>query len=153
LSVTCAVRADINFIENKWNANIELLDALVVSKPKFKPELIGWLDVISRINTDTSLKVGLVVDSELGMIPEYNFRRLPIADGIHLPLNIELIYASSDHDTNVPFNFLIAKCDSDATFLINEIKQDRSRLAALQVTDGLRFESSYYWPPKRVNAT
>jgi hypothetical protein len=152
LSVTCCVRADIDFIENKWNARIEPIDALVVSKPRVKPELIGWLDVISRINTDPSLKLGLVVDSELSLIPEFNLRRVPIADGIFLPQNIELVYASSDRDRNVPFNFLIAKCDEYASLLIDKIMQDSSRLAALQPSNGRRYEASYYWAPKRLNA-
>ena len=152
LSVTCCIRADIEFVENKWNARIEPIDALVVSKPQLKPELIGWLDVIARINTDPSLKLGLVVDSELGMIPEFNLRKAPIADGILLPENIELVYASSDHDKNVPFNFLMAKCDADASLLINKIMQDRSRLTGLKPSDGKRYEASFYWAPKRVKA-
>lgn len=152
ISVTCCVRADIDFVENAWNARIEPIDALVVSKPQIKPELIGWIDVISRINTNLSLKIGLVVDSELGNIPEYNLRKIPIADGIFLPQNVELVYASSDHDKNVPFNFLIAKCDSDASLLINKIMQDRNRLAALTPSTGRYYEASYYWAPKRLNA-
>jgi|JI10StandDraft_1071094.scaffolds.fasta_scaffold88362_2 hypothetical protein len=152
LSVTCCIRADIEFVENTWNARIEPIDALVVSKPRLKPELIGWLDVISRINTDPSLKIGLVVDSELGMLPNINLRKVPIANNIFLPQNVELVYASSDHDKTVPFNFLIAKCDSDASLLINKIVQDRSRLAALIPSEGNYYEASYYWQPKRLNS-
>ena len=152
LAVTCCIHAEVEFVENKWNARIELVDALVFSKPHLKPELIGWLDVISRINTDPSVQIGLVVDSELGMIPEFNIRKTPIANGIFLPPNIELIYASSDHDKNVPFNFLISKCDADASLLIKKIVQDRSRLTALKPSEGKYYEASYYWAPKRLDA-
>jgi hypothetical protein len=150
ISITCCVRAEIDFVASKWNARVELLDAFVVWNPTLKPELIGWLDVIDRLNTDLSLRIGLVVDSELGMIPQLNLRSAPIAQGVYLPANVELIYASADNDRNLPFNFLIAKCDSDATLLINKIKQDRSRLAGLWASDGKPYESSYYWPPKRA---
>jgi hypothetical protein len=150
LCITCCVRAEITFDGPKWSGNVELLDALVVWKPALKPELIGWLDVLDRINTHPSLRVGLVVDSELAMLPQFNLRNVPIVDGIYLPTNVQLVYASADQDKNLPFNYLIAKCDSDATFLINKIKQDRSRLAGLRASNGRYYESSYYWPPKRA---
>lgn len=151
LSVTCCIRADIEFVGNEWNARIEPIDALVFFKHWLKPELVGWIDVISRINTDSSLKIGLVVDSELGMIPEFNLRKVPIADEVFLPSNIELIYASSDTDKNVPFNFLIAQCDAHATLLIKRIMQDHSRLEALKPFEGKCYEASYYWATKRLN--
>ena len=150
LCVTCCVLAEIAFDGPKWSGRIELLDAFVAWKPTLKPELIGWLDVIDRINTHPSVRIGLVVDSELAMIPQFNLRNAPIVEGIYLPPNVELVYASADQDKNLPFNYLIAKCDSDATFLINKIKQDRSRLAGLRASNVKYYESSYYWPPKRA---
>jgi hypothetical protein len=152
LSVTCCVRADFEFDENTWSAKVDALDALIAFRPQQKPELIGWLDVISRINNEPSLKIGLVVDSELGNIHEYNLRKVPIVDGVYLPQNVELVYASAECDKNVPFNYLIWKCDADAALLIDKIKKDKSRLAALQPSDGKRYASSYYWVPKRLNA-
>ncbi len=150
LSVTCCIRAEIELIENRWSARIDAIDALVAFQPKFKPELVGWLDVISRINIDPKLKIGLVVDSELGLIPEMNLRRVPIADGTYLPSNIELVYASSDQDRNLPFNALIAKCDADASLLLKLIAQDRCRLEnLLRPSEGTHYASSYHWPPKR----
>ncbi len=150
LCVTCCVRTNIKFAEtNTWNGSIEPLEALVIMNPHLKPELIGWLDVLGRINSDPTLRVGLVVDSELGSIPEFNLRKIPIVDDIFLPENVELIYASSGHDRNLPFNFLIAKCDADASLLLEKIRKDRSRLSALQLSNGTRYESSYYWQPKK----
>lgn len=152
LSVACSVRAEIEFIDNKWNGRIELLDALVAIGPKLKPEIGGWLDLIERVNLDPALKVGIVVDSELGDIPRYNLRTMPLAPGIYLPENVELIYASSDQDKNIPFNFLIAKCDVDARLLIGKISAERSRLQALKPSNSKRFQSHFYWAPKKKDA-
>ena len=152
LSVTCSVRAEIEFVDNVWNGKVELLDALVALGPKLKPEIGGWLDVIERINLDPALKVGLVVDSELGDIPRYNLRTTPLAPGIYLPENVELIYASSERDKTLPFNFLIAKCDADAKLLIGKILADQTRLQALKSSDTSNFESHFYWAPKRNDA-
>ncbi len=149
LSVTCCVRAEFEFIANNCNVRIDVIDALVVFNPKAKPELIGWLDVISRINDDPKSKIGLIVDSELGSIPEINRRCTPILDNIYLPPNIELIYASSDLDKNLPFNRLIAKCDSDASLLLKKIEEDPERLKNLHPSCEERYESSYYWTPVR----
>lgn len=145
ICVTCCVRGEIEFVENKWNARITVIDALVFCNPIKKPELIGWVDVIQRINSDASIRIGLVVDSELDRIPHFNRRNVPILDGYHLPENIELIYASAERDKNIPFNFFIAKCEADATLLIRKIKNDKNRLAALTASNGDSYESSYYW--------
>ena len=152
ICVTCSVRAEIAFEGNRWNGQVYLLDALIFCNPKFKPELIGWMDVIGRLNSDGSSRVGIVVDSERDRIPSINLRREPIAEGFPLPGNITLIYASSERDKNLPFNFIIAKCDSDAKFLINKIKNDRTRLDHLKASDAGLYESGYYWAPKRVRA-
>ena len=150
--VTCCVRADFKLVDKTWHVKGEPIDALVMMKPRLKPELAGWLDVLRRINTDTALRVGLIVDSELGTIPEFNRRKIPIADNVFLPENVELIYASSDHDKDMPFNVLIAKCDKDASLLLEKLQSDRGRLAALQPSSGKLCELSYYWPPKRTSA-
>ena len=88
ICVTCCVSAEITFEENKWYAQIQLLDAFIFCNPKQKPELIGWIDVISRVNSDRSARLGIVVDSELDRIPSINLRREPITDGFPLADNI-----------------------------------------------------------------
>lgn len=149
LCVTCCVVAEIKFDQNKWNGKIQLLDALVFCNPKLKPELVGWIDLIDRINRNGTARIGVVVDSELDRIPAINRRKRQIADGFLLPENVTLIYASSERDRNLPFNFMIAQCDSDATLLIDKIKGDRTRLKSLVTSNAELYESSYYWRPKK----
>jgi hypothetical protein len=152
LSVTCIFRADIEFVGLVWNATISAINALVFVGPKFKPELIGWLHALSVINVDPLLKVCLVVDSELGALPEINLRTRPIESGIYLPNNVELVYASADHDKNVPFNLLISTCDSHSTKLIEKIRNDRARLSALKASSDNQYVAGFEWPAKASNA-
>lgn len=149
--VSCAVKADIKFEANKWNVHIQLQDALVFCNPTMtiNPELIGWIDLITRVNADKSARLGVVVDSELSRLPAINLRKEQIIDGYTLPENITLIYASSERDTNSPFNFIINKCDFYATLLIEKMKKDSTRLNKLAVSAGYLYEASFYWAPKR----
>ncbi len=146
--LSCAVKAQITFKGKIWDSHIDRLDALVFTNPTTPPELVGWIDLIQRISGETTKKIGIVVDSEIDRLAAINVGEEPIVDGAPLARNIELIYASSDKDANVPFNFMIRFCDADTKLLKRRIKADLARLNLLTPSSGRHCESSFYWRVK-----
>jgi len=73
-----------------------------------------------------SLRVGLVVDSDLGMIPEYNARTKPLFEDYCLPPNFSLIYASGDGGAEYMPNRLIRLCDREAKMQLAAIADGKS---------------------------
>jgi hypothetical protein len=80
-----------------------------------KPENENWVRLIELLRTACKCtdprKIAIVVDSDLGMLPEYNARRAPIWGDYLLPDEYELIFASDKVTDNV-FNKLIRECHS-----------------------------------------
>ena len=103
------------------------LDPWIV-KPDEKQENIAWamlLDNIPRCDRkyDSSKKIGIIVDSDLGNIPDYNKRIKPIYKDIYLPENVKLIYARSDASGEWLPNKLIKACDKHATDILKDLKK------------------------------
>jgi hypothetical protein len=146
--MSCAVKAQIAFKGKGWDSQTDRLDALVFTNPTMRPELVGWIDLIQRINGESTKKIGIVVDSEIDRLAAINVGEEPIVDGFPLARNIELIYASSDKDANVPFNYMIRLCDADANLLKRRIKADPARLNSLTQSNDRLYESSFYWRVK-----
>ena len=75
-----------------------------------KPENENWINVIELIKNKCGCpderKVGIIVDSDLGNIPDYNNRKKPILGDYYLPENFELIFASDKVSDNL-FNKMI----------------------------------------------
>lgn len=82
------------------------------------------MEIIYRKDiTDTKLhdkQIGIVVDSELGHIKEFNSRERYIIDSFYLPQNFKLIYASADKNDTV-LNWAIKQCDIAAGEILNYI--------------------------------
>lgn len=86
----------------RWNAAIEI-------------ENYSWIEAIKEIQKeDEGKRIGLVIDSNLGHIDEYNSRILALADKFFLPENFTLIYASADRSDGW-MNKLIKQCDKMAS--------------------------------------
>ena len=84
------------------------------------------MKVIQFITQDqaynTNQKIGIIVDSDLGNLPAYNARSLPIYFDFYLPTNFELIYASAEvGKTEFLVNRLIALCEDMAKSLLAQI--------------------------------
>jgi len=127
ISISCSAFINLTFdepfqikkdLKQKWDINFKYLDAFVSINPKVNPELIGWQILINWIlassNYNNSLKVGIVVDSELGNLSDFNEGKKPFLGDIFLPKNFELIYASSDVGKDGPNNKMISICDKAA---------------------------------------
>lgn len=69
-----------------------------------------------------SLRIGLVVDSELARHSEYNQRTIPICAGYFLPANFTLLYASADTGSDLPLNKLLMYCDKEAGLQLDAIE-------------------------------
>lgn len=93
---------------------------------KHKPELFAWCEFIKLIvkgeNNDGDGTFGVIVDSELGDIPNMNNRSIPIYEEYYLPEKFSLVYASADKSDTVQ-NKIIKKCDQLATERINYLEK------------------------------
>lgn len=83
-----------------------------------RPENENWVRLIELLKqschcTDPRM-VGIVVDSDLGNIEDYNNRKLPIFKDYFLPESYELIYASDKVSDNI-LNQMISACHKLAT--------------------------------------
>jgi len=93
--------------------------------PTVNPEPLGWHLNISRLNTIPALsskRVGVIVDSELRLVPDINARKIPYYGKHMLPKNMTLIYASSDKPETF-VNEMLKHCDVMAELGIAEFRK------------------------------
>lgn len=80
-----------------------------------RPENCNWYRLIDFIKNhkiyNSKQKIGLIVDSDLGEIVNYNNRLKPIYKDYFLPDNFTLIYATSDKKDSL-LNLMIKLCDN-----------------------------------------
>lgn len=107
-----------------WNAEIAI-------------ENITWLQAIKEIQKEESSeqRIGLVVDSDLGHIEEYNNRTLPLAEDFYLPDNFTLIYGSADY-TDTWINKIIRLCDKEASGQLKIYKDELNNQQIEQIPQG-----------------
>lgn len=92
-------------------------------------EPLGWHLAISRhtvLEHLLSKRVGLVTDHDLGKHADINAGRATYFDGIALPPEIKLLYASSDKADNFA-NQLIRLCDSAAKIILDRFSKFQIR--------------------------
>jgi hypothetical protein len=92
---------------------------------RFPPEHVAWyLAVKSLLNWPThspSRRIALIVDSDLGLIPELNARRAPILGGLVLPPEFEIVYASAEVRRESIANLLLAEADRGASAILDAV--------------------------------
>jgi hypothetical protein len=93
-----------------------------------KPENLAWKEVIEAIrqapNYKEQRKRALIVDSDLGAIPAYNNRELPIYQDFLLPAEFTLIYASSDVGSENIANRMLSMADKVSSVILNGLEKD-----------------------------
>lgn len=103
-----------NGMELFWQTNVPF--CLEYINIKTKPENFGWIAAIQHLEQFDYLKeenrIGMVVDSDLGKINDYNQRKKPIYGPDYLPERFQLIYASTDVGKENIVNKLICSADS-----------------------------------------
>ncbi len=89
---------------------------------KDKEENIAWMTAIELIQKNPvvteNLKIGIIVDSDLGNIDRYNNRESPIYGNFYLPANMHLVYASTDGGKEYAANRLISLADKESSKLL-----------------------------------
>lgn len=92
--------------------------ACFIARPGANPERYGWMKVIEAVvrwkNFKPECSYGIIVDSELGLIPKMNAREEPLFGDFFLPDNMTLIYASADAGQENFYNKLIKATDQVA---------------------------------------
>lgn len=116
-----SVTRELSGLTSKFTCNLNMFGALIYAKNiRERIENWCWVKAIEAIQSlypkfNSSLRVGLVVDSDLGKIEAYNQRTEPIHGNFYLPNNFWLIYASADASSNHLFHRMIRLCDREAT--------------------------------------
>lgn len=84
--------------------------------PGLNPEILGWNLVIqNRLASETARRrrIGLIVDSELGRLGQFNTRALPYIGSEFLPTHVQLLYAT-DAATDTIQNQMLRYCHNAA---------------------------------------
>ena len=122
-----AICACLNLISERTNEvryKIAGMYVLVEPTDGINPERLGW-DLAIRLHLnqiEPGRKVGLIVDSDEGIIAGINNREIGYVGNIKLPEHIGMIYATADRTDTLP-NRLIRYCDSAASKLIKDIEK------------------------------
>jgi hypothetical protein len=115
-SVACALRGVVVKEADEYGLDLHYGSCFLSSEDHDKPENSAWHRTIQFMeecypDEYMSKKFGLVVDSDLGSIKEYNNKEKPIVDDVFLPPNVSLIYASSDVGKEHIYNQMISIAD------------------------------------------
>lgn len=124
MCVTACVSVETSLRQKKELVAGDQLDVRVLprlcflSKTGVNPERYGWMRMIKSLqeweNYNQDLSYGLVVDSELGLLPKMNAREEPILEDFYLPANMSLIYASAEAGNDYFYNLLLKQTDKIA---------------------------------------
>jgi hypothetical protein len=81
-----------------------------------RPENFGWLSALEHMRKFGTIRerqrIGMVVDSDLGNINDYNQRKKPVDGPEYLPNDVQLPYASADAGKENIVNKALAQADS-----------------------------------------
>lgn len=90
-----------------------------------RPENFGWLvaleELSHRMLVTPEMRVGMVVDSDLGNLTDYNERRKPFFANRLLPENVQLIYASADTGGESLLNRVLKVADSVSAQVLDSV--------------------------------
>lgn len=90
-----------------------------------QPENFGWYAAWEQLGRDglinPALQVGMIVDSDLGNLGDYNHRRRPYFENDLLPPNLQLIYASADSGQENLVNQALSAADSVSGQVLNAV--------------------------------
>jgi len=140
ISVSCVVLCKLDYTsENKIDIKYAPIECFEFRNIKQKHENVAWVKAIERITNNPAnnkkTKIGLVVDSDLGNIPAYNNRKMPIYSDFYLPANIELLHASSDAGKEFVLNRIISLCDREAKKLLKKLEKHITNKDLQKVSD------------------
>ncbi|MCU7818706.1 MAG: hypothetical protein KZQ57_07545 [gamma proteobacterium symbiont of Lucinoma myriamae] len=155
ISISCSAFFQIKLEEPKfkiglatqdWHTIVSMQSAFIFRNPTVNPELIGWQELINRIKQspefNETLKVGIIVDSELDNLSKINRYEIPIIGNHFLPNNFQLIYASSDAGAEYPHNKLIRICDNTGNKIWDYLLQREEYIKNMENLNNLFIDGS-----------
>lgn len=93
------------------------------------PENLGWVAALEQLHytqlVTQSMRVGIVVDSDLGSVNDYNHGRKPIFDSFVLPPYVKLLYASSDTTNDSVINKALSLADDVANQFLRALESGK----------------------------
>lgn len=117
-SIGCVFKGIINQThENGGNISCERFATYAwIWSGEYTIEQETWVKAILKIQADESeeMRIGFVVDSDLGKLEAYSDRSQPLLNNFYLPPNFTLIYASADYSDEWT-NQMIKICDRFAS--------------------------------------
>lgn len=112
-----------------------------------KPENFGWVAALEKLHhlklIEPEMRVGMVVDSDLGNLIDYNARRKPYFESHMLPENVQLIYASADTGGESLLNRVLKVADSVSAQVLDA-------MASGAVAPNLKHVDSPYFTGQRI---
>ncbi|WP_066629742.1 hypothetical protein [Brevundimonas vesicularis] len=91
-----------------------------------KPEPFGWMGALEILKQRgfyaAGQRIGLIVDSELGQLKDFNARTVPVDSGEFLPQGVTLIYASSDAGKESVLNSALSIADAAASQILTGLQ-------------------------------
>ena len=151
LHISCAAHIALEYLgKNQWNIKFTRLTTMFSTGENINPEIAACVRFIKSVSSISAKKIAIVIDSELGNIPLYNQKKIPIQGNTYLPENVELIYASADKDSSSPLNYSIRMCDADANG-IKKIITEKSDLLNSVISRITNSENGYFEIKKSLN--
>ena len=151
ISVSCPINfwgganGENQSIEYKQHHSLEFRNA------KVNPELIGWCYLIKYLMEPgympAGTRIAIIVDSELDRLNAINSRIEPILDDFFLPVNYQLIYASSDVGKDNVVNKMISICDTKGKSILKIFKDSNDRITKpkLLTSTDPNYTNYIYW--------
>lgn len=100
-------------------------------------EQLGWMMAMQEIEVREEYgkfaRIGIVVDSDLGSLPAYNARALPVHGEWLLPERFTLIYASADAGSEYLTNQLIRFADKASRQVLSALRDGTAPLNTKRV--------------------
>lgn len=116
-----------NIKDQKIEWTLKPVQIFVITGINGKPENRNWKYLIEFIKSHSNYNpkhlIGIIVDSDLGEISDFNKRNKPIIDNFLIPNNIELIFASDRSSDNI-LNKAIKHCHKLAKLFLYEIEKE-----------------------------
>ena len=113
--------------------------AVLDVSPSTNPERIGWhlliRNHISTARLAAEDRVGVVVDSELGLLPKINSRTHHYYADHILPPNVVMLYGTSDAGGESLLNAMIRYCDKYSRLLFDQVAARIGNLPPLAMGD------------------
>lgn len=120
--------------------------SLVGCAPTLNPERWGWKFALEELipkymGYSEGGRYALVVDSELGLLTEFNARRQTLCESYLLPTNFTMLYASCDGGADLPLNHLLRLADKEAELQLKVLAEGRSLGPFFWKATGVRKET------------